>query len=297
MSDQKQNDLTQEVESWWNTYPFTFGISKDSNDLVGRIPVEKMNRAYFDEVERKFRKFAWSAQEDEAPLLSNLINFDWLKGKKVLDIAVGTGFSLVVFAENGAEVTGIDLTDFAVEQTKRNLAERKLSGTVLKMDAQAMTFPDETFDFVNGWGCYMHMPDTQSAINEAYRVLRPGGRTLAYMYNRDSWPFWFNTILVKGVLMGKLITYRGDITKLTSRYADGSSIGGNPLSKFYSKAQTKKMFEKAGFVNVRSVPFVLPEEPSNWPQRHLAIFKYLPSGPKRFLSKFGYGQIIKGEKT
>ena len=79
----------------------------------------------------------------------------------------------------------------------------------------------------------MHMPDTAGAIREIYRVTKHGGRTLAYMYNKSSWPFWFNLILLKGIVLGGLVRFRGDITRLASRYSDGYTTGGNPLTKFY----------------------------------------------------------------
>ena len=82
------------------------------------------------------------------------MNYDWLKGKDVLDIAVGSGFSLVSFAKGGARVTGIDITDYAVLESEKNLELRNLAGIVLKMDAQSLSFDDNSFDFVNAWGVF-----------------------------------------------------------------------------------------------------------------------------------------------
>jgi len=293
------SNLNSEVENWWNNNPFSYGVGSKKGDQVGAIDLDDMDLGYFNELDRRFRKHTKDgAQEDGKPLFSNYINYEELKGKKVLDIAVGSGFSMTEFIRQGAgEVVGIDLTQFAIDQTKKHLAFRNMKGEVLKMDAQNMSFEDNTFDFVCAWGCYMHMPDTEGAIRETYRVLRENGKALAYMYNRDSWPFWFNTILIKGILLGDLIRYRGNVTKLTSRYADGCSDGGNPLTKFYSKKAVKKMYEDAGFTNVKVVPFLLPGEPNAWPFVKIPVFKYiLPRSIKKYIARWGYGLIVQAEK-
>ncbi len=292
-----QIEQTKEVAKWWNNNPFTLGLAKNG-DLVGRIDFSQINITYFKEIERKFRKFTDGAcQEIGEPLLSSLINYKYLKNKNVLDIAIGTGFSLVTFAEQGAKVVGIDITKFAVKQSKKNLEYRNLNGDIIRMDAQNLGFRNLSFNFVNAWGCLMHMPNTQEAINEIYRVLKPKGRFLVYMYNKNSWPFWFNIFFLRGILFGKIINYKFNINKLTSRYTDGATIGGNPLAKFYTPKEAAKMFKKAGFIKIKAYPLRIPHEPNSWPMRKFPIFKYLPDFLKYYLTKFARGLIIEGEKA
>lgn len=298
---EKHIEKNKAVENWWNENPFTLGAAKkdyNKEDLVGRIDFDKMDLSYFQEIERKFRKHTrFGGQEDGMPILSKLVDYQWINGKKVLDIAVGSGFSMVSFVAGGADVTGIDITDFAVKQSKINLHAKGLKGEVIKMDAQKMSFQDASFDFVNAWGCLMHMPSTERAISEIYRVLKKDGKLLAYMYNRSSWPFWFNIFFLRGILLGELIRYRGDVTKLTSRYSDGSAKEGNALTKFYTPKQVKNMFEESGFINVSVLPWELPEEPNHWPMRKFPVFKYLPKKIKKYMAKnWGYGLIVKAEK-
>lgn len=297
MSGMKSETTTKEVETWWNNHPFAFGVSNTKGDQVGTIDPARMDKAYFDEVERRFRKHHNGAAEDEGkPLFSKIVDRDWLRGKDVLDIAVGSGFSAVSFAEAGARVTGIDLTDFGVMHAKKNFEVRGLPGTILKMDAQHLQFPDNSFDFVDAWGCLMHMPDTEGAIREMHRVLRPGGKALAYMYNKSSWPYWFNIIFLRGVLLLGLVRFRGNTVKLTSRYSDGYSLGGNMLTKFYTPKEVENMFRSAGFRSVVSKPWEIPHEPDHWPLRSFPFFKYLPEFLKRRITRFGYGLIIHAEK-
>jgi len=296
-----REELNKQIMEWWEKHPFTLGVGAKNykkSDLVGGIPVEDMDLKYFLEIERKFRKHSGiGAQKLGDRLLSKLANFSELKGKSVLDVATGPGVHLVAYADAGAYVTGIDLTNYAVQQATKNLRARDLPGIVRQMDAQDMQFKDEIFDFVNAWGCLMHMPDTELAIREIYRVLKPEGKCLAYMYNKSSWPFWFNIFFLRGVLLLGLIRYRGNIDKLTSRYSDGSSIGGNMLTKFYSPRQVEKMFKNAGFNKVEVAPWDIGYEPNHWPMRSFPIFKFLPKFIKKYMSKnWGYGLIIHAEK-
>lgn len=293
---------TEEVRAWWESNPFTFGAATNdyrNRDLVGKLPLEKMNLDYFQEIERRFRKHSGTgAQLPDELLLSKLIDYDLsIKDKKVLDIATGSGLFAVAFAQAGANVTAIDLTDFAVRQTKKNLALRNLEGLVLRMDAQKMDLPPLTFQFINAWGCLMHMPDTFRAISNIYRLLVPRGRVVAYMYNKNSWPFWFNIVFLRGILLLGLVKYKGDITRLTSRYSDGASVGGNVLTKFFTPKEVTEMFERAGFKKVKVFPWDIGYEPNHWPMRTFPIFKYLPQRVKAWMSKrWGYGLIIMAEK-
>jgi ubiquinone/menaquinone biosynthesis C-methylase UbiE len=141
---------TTKVNNWWNTNPFTY----NSVLGVGEIKaLESQDISYYDRAEARYIKHSGGAtQAPGTPVFSRYINYNELHGKKVLDIATGTGFSAVSFAKAGAIVTGIDLTDYAVASTKRNFALRGLEGTILSMDAQKLDFPDNTFDFVCAHG-------------------------------------------------------------------------------------------------------------------------------------------------
>jgi len=290
---------TDAVEQWWDEHPFSYGASGKNTDQVGAVADEAMTLAYFDTLTRRFKKHGGivNPENDPQPVLSELVDYNSLKGKKVLDIATGPGLFLVEFAKVGAIATGIDITSYAIKHTSRNLELRNLKAEVIKMDAQKLEFPDATFDYVHAWGCVMHMPDTEKAIQEIYRVLTPGGKALIYIYNRNSWTFWFNFILIRGILMGKLFTYRFDIDKLTTRYADGATVGGSPLAKFYSQRSLKRMVDDAGFKSARYTIWSRASEPESWPLRSVPIFKFLPRSIRTWLSsKLGLALVALVEK-
>ncbi len=289
-------DKTKEVENWWDANPFTYNGDKGVGKIV---EVEEMDLAFFETAERKYRKNTDTVTQDpDKPVFSKFINFNSLSGKRVLDIAVGTGFSAVTFARAGAEVTGIDLTDYAVRATKKNFEVRNLQGTVLQMDAQKLEFPDNYFDFVCAHGCLMHMPDTDKAVGEMYRVLKPGGKMYAWMYHRG-WHYWFGIMFVRGLLLGGFFKYGFSSIAMTSRYSDGAHQGGNPHTKFYSRNGFKKLFENKKFLNVSVHANYVLSEWKNWPVRSLPFGRFVPVSIQRFLSEragFAYSCSIIAEK-
>lgn len=292
------DELNQRVRDWWNKNPYTYGLSKtDSYRDVGDITNETLDAPFFDNYMRKVRKHFQDAQQPDEPLAARFLDYGWLNGKKVLDIACGFGWATVEMARAGAIVTGIDLTPRAIEVAKKHLEVRGLQADLRVMDAQQMDFPDGTFDFVHAWGCLMHMPDTEQAISEIYRVLKPGGRTSGYMYNKNSVSYWWHIWFLRGVLMGRLITYRGDTTKLSSRYTDGVSFGGNALAKVYTPKAAARMFEQAGLRQVTVNPWGPPMMLDSFPVGRFPLGKKLPYSVKKAIaSRYGWGMIYRAEK-
>ena len=80
--------------------------------------------------------------------------FAAFSGRCVLEIGCGAGPVTALFAEAGADVTAIDLTETAVAMACAH--EPRPMG--LQMDAEAMTFPDSSFDAVFSWGSSITAP-------------------------------------------------------------------------------------------------------------------------------------------
>ena len=70
---------------------------------------------------------------------------------------------------------GIDISDVAIEKTTERCSRAGLiNSSFMVMDAEAMTFPDQSFDLVFGRGILHHLSLPKS-FSEIARVLRPGG--------------------------------------------------------------------------------------------------------------------------
>ncbi|MFC1612616.1 class I SAM-dependent methyltransferase [Patescibacteria group bacterium] len=283
LPNETNEELKQSIRSWWHKNPFIY--DKHRGAEKNQEPV--LDWAFFRNTDQKVIKWMSPWAHTGYPLLSNLVDYQALRGKKVLDIAVGTGWTTEQFCRAGADVTAIDLTPRAVEITKRRLALNNLYANVIEGDQENLQFPDESFDYVMAWGCLMHSPNTQKAINEIHRVLKPGGKTGAMMYNKNSlhWKYfiWFG----KGILRLKLLKYNEQ--ELSNRYTDGYKVGGNMLTKFYTPDEVAKMYEKFSHkkVNVCDGDGMM----DFFPHRKLPLGKLLPLQTKRNCCK-KWGQTL-----
>jgi SAM-dependent methyltransferase len=114
----------------------------------------------------------------------HLVRFAGIRtGEQVLDVACGTGVVALTAARVGANVQGIDLTPELIQRARENAALMKVAATFQEGDAEALPFPDATFDVVVSQFGHMFAPRPEVAIGEMLRVLKPGG-TVAF----STWP-------------------------------------------------------------------------------------------------------------
>ena len=103
------------------------------------------------------------------------------KGLKCLDIGTGTGFLAIMLAELGHEVTGIDISEKMMELGKQHAAERGVDVTFVKGEGEKMPFEDDTFDVIVNCRVLWTLTDPSESFKEWLRVLKPGGKMLAFM--------------------------------------------------------------------------------------------------------------------
>lgn len=115
---------------------------------------------------------------------------DWIAsmqpGSHVLEIGCGIGLDSARMAQHGLRVTAVDLTVVGPSTAAQRAAARNFDAAYLCTNAENLPFPDATFDYVYSFGVMHHAPDTQRCVDEAYRVLRPGGQALIMLYHRRS---------------------------------------------------------------------------------------------------------------
>jgi ubiquinone/menaquinone biosynthesis C-methylase UbiE len=95
----------------------------------------------------------------------------------VLEVAVGTGRNLS-FYPDGARLTGVDWSPAMLGIARERAAALGRDADLRQGDAQALEFPDESFDTVLCALGLCAIPDDRRAVTEMARVLRPGGRLL-----------------------------------------------------------------------------------------------------------------------
>jgi SAM-dependent methyltransferase len=179
---ESRRQLTRRVREYWN----------------GRIHDLEMTdqpvgtRAFFDELDDyRFDKLAY---------LPAVIDFSGYRGQRLLEIGCGIGTDLVRFAQGGAVVTGVDLSETAVGMARQNMALHGLRGNVFAVaDGAALPVPDASLDVVYAHGVLQYSADPRGIVTEALRVLKPGGTAIFMVYNRVSWLMALSKVMKVGL--------------------------------------------------------------------------------------------------
>lgn len=140
--------LNQRIEKYWN----------ERSENFGKVRRVELNGKNF---------FAW-----QEIFLKHLPEGKILK---ILDAGTGVGFFSILLSKLGHKVTGIDMSEKMLEQAKKISSEFNCSAEFLKMDAQNLKFPDETFDAIVSRNLTWTLPDVMAAYREWHRVLKVGG--------------------------------------------------------------------------------------------------------------------------
>ena len=247
----EKDHIKDEVRQWWNARPCGSTVSA----------AEFGSREFFDEVEQH--------RYQQEPHIPVLVNFPAWKEKTVLEIGCGMGTDLLQFARAGARVTGMDLTPRSIEITRARFALYGCSAQLEVGDAETLSLADSSFDLVYSHGVLHHTPDTQRAIDEVYRVLKPGGTAMVMLYHRHSYNYLVNVCVLRRVAfalmrrgmraerLSRLAGVNADLLREYEKVVRGKSQWtlqdllnnntdgpGNPLSKVFSRREARRLFRR-----------------------------------------------------
>ena len=154
-----QDELKGEVREFWNQLSCDTQVASST----------KFSRDYFEEIE-SFRYY-------DQPFIHAFAQFTRYRGKRILEVGFGAGTDFIQWLRAGARASGIDLTPEALENLKRRIEVYQLPGPeqVMVADAENLPFESGSFDLGYSFGVLHHSPDTEKAISELVRVVRPGG--------------------------------------------------------------------------------------------------------------------------
>lgn len=178
------------------------------------------------------RKFRYELQD----YMQETFQFDKWRGKSVLEIGCGSGIDAVEFARHGADVVAIDITDNAVALTKELAKEAHQDIVVIKASAEQITAV-EKFDCVYSYGVLHHIPDVDSVLKEAHRLLKPSGVIMAMLYHKDS-ILWAYSVLKRARDAQPGMTDLGATAFYSERIEDC------PYTKAYTKQEAIDLFSK-----------------------------------------------------
>jgi len=118
---------------------------------------------------------------------------------EVLEVGVGTGLNLSFYPAD-ITLTGVDLSPAMITIARKRADEMGRAVDLRESDAQALPFPDASFDTVVSTLTLCVVPDDRATIAEMWRVLRPGGRLLLLDHiGSNWWPIWAGQRLLETV--------------------------------------------------------------------------------------------------
>ncbi len=144
---------------------------------------------------RKWREILWSK----------------VKGNTILEVGVGTGKNFPYYPSS-AEITAIDFSENMLERARDKAKKLGLPVHLQRMDAQNLTFEDNTFDSVVATFVFCSVPDPVLGLREIARVCKPKGKVLLleHVLSADRVLAWLmnlaNPIILR--LMGANISRR-----------------------------------------------------------------------------------------
>ena len=107
-------------------------------------------------------------------------------GDRVLEVGVGTGINAALYPRS-CHVTGIDFSSSMLEKARGRVSRKGLSHVhLMEMDAAALTFADESFDFVYAPYLVNCVSDPLKVVREMRRVCKPGGRIVILNHFRSA---------------------------------------------------------------------------------------------------------------
>lgn len=96
---------------------------------------------------------------------------------EALDVATGAGHTAAIFAPHVASMIASDVTDEMLQEAAKLANARRISNMLTaRASADALPFPDESFDLVCCRLAAHHFPNLETFVREVRRVLKKGGR-------------------------------------------------------------------------------------------------------------------------
>ncbi len=224
---------------WWEQNPMTYDWARTLKVAVG-------SPEFYREIDERFFRssttFGHPNYPEQTPF-SEVLDYAALRGKPVLEIGCGAGGQAAVFARQGARITALDITQQAVTLTRRRFDLESLPGLVQRGDAERLAFADESFDLVWSWGVIHHTASIENAVNEIWRVLKPGGAAKVMVYHRHSLRNWIHGGLAHGILRGKLLrmSYDDVLKSVTDGY----------IARQMTRADARELFKAFTSVTTR----------------------------------------------
>jgi len=205
-------------------------------------------------------------------------------GSRFLDCPCGVGRTALPMARQGIRVTSVDITQSYLEEFKTKAKRRKLKVDIVHADMRRIDF-DSQFDAAgNIWtsfGFFDKESDDLLTLKKMYRALKPGGRFVLHVINRD-WivrNFQPNGWMLAGgikILEDRKFDFASSKSLTTWTFIrDGEESVFETSIRMYSYHELIAMFKKVGFVDIEGFGS-MKDEPITSESRMMFVFGKKP---------------------
>jgi len=205
----------------------TKSVNNDFYDLLGDEWYER-----FDHPIALLR----SENKTRNPWISEVLSQNVKISSKILDIGCGGGLLTSYLAEKGYQVYGIDLSQKSLDVAILQDTDQKIS--YLKASAEKLPYDDMSFDAVCMMDLLEHVDDYSIVIQEASRVLKPGGILFFHTFNRN--------------LLSKIVIING-----VEWFVKNTPNDMHIYEKFIKPSELKKVFNQ-NFLEVEHLKGLIP---------------------------------------
>jgi ubiquinone/menaquinone biosynthesis C-methylase UbiE len=170
-----------------------------------------------------------------------MLTGDVAAGMKVLELGCGTAYFTRELARTGATVTAIDISPDLLEAAQQNCSAENVTFEI--QNAYALSYPDNSFDFVVGSSVLHHL-EIEPALRQVFRVLKPRGIIRFTEPN----------------MLNPQIALQKNVPAIKKR------LGDSPDETAFFRWPLFQMLERAGFHDVEIQPFdfLHPKTPAAW---------------------------------
>lgn len=211
----------EQVKDYWNTRPCNI---RHSNAPIG-------TKTYFDQV--LARKYF---VEDH---IMEFAEHDKYENKNVLEIGCGIGTDTEMFAESGAYVDAVDLSEESIKITNQRakvfgLEDRIKTYCVNAEELSKHLKRNKRYGLIYSFGVIHHSPNPKKIIQEMARFAHSGTELKIMVYSKWSWK----------VLWILLTKAKGKFWKLDQYIRENSEAQfGSPVTFVYSKKEAQRLVE------------------------------------------------------
>ena len=218
--------IYEQIRNFWDSQPCG----------TTHLDLDPHSREYFIEFDKYF--------EALYPYYFPYLDLESMRGRRVMEIGLGSGASLHRIAQVAQTCIGLDLSGGTIELNQSRNRHFDLGIQLIQASATTIPLADNSLDTVVSVGCLHHIPEIKKAVDEIHRVLKPGGLMKGMVYNRNSYRYQIYIPLARRMSRD----WRGKTRQeCVNEMYDGSA---NPYGTVYSKRELKNLFHNFEFLDI-----------------------------------------------